>query len=187
MPDTNVALELARAAQCWPNDDESMDDYAERLMKAVDDISEDEFYGMPEEAQKWQEEAILARENKVPLPELDGYEDLQLTEERPEARVAKPAANGDDTKKTRRARGSKTKKTSGERKTRQLSGTGKVSAIVEIMIKNPNASVDDIRSALSARGLEASQSSVPTFRSAFRNAFSILAKHGKLKDMHVTY
>lgn len=190
MSDTNIALELARASQTWPEPDESSEDYADRLMHAVDNISEDEFYGMPEDAQKWQEDALVAFGNKIPLPDLDGF--AELGDERPEARVAKP--NGSDhegdPKKARRAakeRKSKGKKEPGERKTRQLSGTGKVSAIVEVMIKNPNASVDDIRKALSERGLEASQSSVPTFRSAFRNCFSILNKNKKLTGMDVNY
>ena len=47
--------------------------------------------------------------------------------------------------------------------------------------------IDEIRKDLVGRGFNASNSSVPTFRSAFRNALSVLNKHGKITGLTINY
>ena len=197
----NVAMELCRAAQAWPSDNEDADTFIERLVPAVNALSEAEFMGMPKEAQDWQDEAVECKNNNLPPPDLPGFDEVVALNgaEKPAPRVAAPEDDDDEEddeevegedappKKKAKKRASRAKKTDGERKTRMLSGTGKVSGIANAMIDNPDATVEEIRKKLIDQGLEASQSVVPTFRSAFRNFLSVLHKRGNLKGLSIKY
>ena len=181
----SVAHELCRATSFWPSADSDVEDFVVNLIKKVAKLSEDEFNGMPEAAQQWFNDAAEAKNNHLPVPNLDGITDVAAMngEAKPAPRVAAPEGDEDPKTASKKKRAAKKKgDTPVEKKPRQLSGTGKVSTIAKIMAHNPDASIDDIKVGLKAAGHVATESVIPTFRSAFRNCFSVLAREGMLSN-----
>lgn len=188
----NVAHELCRATSFWPTVESDVEEFINELTGKVNKLSEEEYNGMPKPAQAWFEEAVEAKNNGLPVPDLPGLEDVQRMngEAKPEPRVAADTSDEDPKAKAKRKRAEKKGKTAApaDKTPRKLSGSGKVSAIAKIMLSNPDATVEDIRNGLKKAGMNAADSVVPTFRSAFRNFLSMAAREGKLsKDMKITY
>lgn len=181
----SVALELARAAQVWPSNSEEEDAYSVRLMKAVNDLESVEFDALPQAAQEWFDEAIVAYKAKSPLPELDGFDDLPLSdEERPVARVEKPEPQTNEQKKTKAKAARKEKKEKikkekapKERKPREH-GEGKIHHIMEAVYANPDAKVEDIIAGLEKGGHVVTKPTVTQVRSSMRHVLDFLKRKG---------
>lgn len=201
---TKIQQELYNATDFEPVKGEKKQEGLKRLVEAIDELDDQQFSTLTREARVWADTATKAVLAKSTIPgfepeeeEEEGeteaeVEEPEETSEEEEPAPQKTSSNG--VKRTKRVPvEAPTRKTSpkvpvkvvDERLARPRSHmpTGRKKHVHDCLVKNPNASVDEIIRYLEKKGQEVpTRITIATFRSGFRSVVESLARHNKLSE-----
>lgn len=205
---SKIEKELLSAAKIDAYDAKSEDrqGYLKRLWKAVDKLDDDVWDGLSEEAQKWQNAATKADENKKAVKDFDGapVDKTPKADDKPKAAAAgkgdakgkgqnppKPATKAPAKKavapakkaapaKAPAKKAAAEKPEKGSAPSRSVSGKveGVKATIKAMLCKKPNMTKDDLIAALKGKGEKLSVVTVTAVRSEFRHTVRVMRQCG---------
>ena len=198
-----IELELQKATKTNPRKKEPRQKYLARLIEAVQELKDNEWEELSNEAQVWVNEGAEAIKKNADDPEIEDFPDLEDAEE--EADEA-PAGDEEETEKAEEeadeeappkkkkkavvkddkpAKAAKPEKAEKE-KPEKRSGpkpTGIKVQIKKMVLKKPAISVDEIMERLSKDGtVKPSKLTISAIRSEFRHSLFVLRDAGVLAD-----
>jgi hypothetical protein len=166
---------------------ESTQRYLKRLLNALEKKFDDkkrgqaadddwETIGATKGAQEWFNDAIKADKAGKPLPTFDG-------EEADEAPAEKKAAT--NSKAAPAAKSAKAPKEAPDKKSSSPGKAGARAVIIQLTIKKPGISVDDMMTELNKKGLKPTKSAVSSLRSFTRATIKCLQGLGYVKEIEL--
>lgn len=204
MTTAKIKEELYEAVDFRPATGEKQQEVLKRLVEALDELDDKQFGNLSKEARQWADTATKAVLAKATIPGFpadepeDDFEEAAPEEAEKEPMPHKAKANGvkrvkravekeEKPQRTPRATLPKAavKATADERliKPRSHLPTGRKKHVHDCLVKNPNASVDEIIDYLERKGQEVpTRITIATFRSGFRSVVQSLARHKKLSE-----
>jgi hypothetical protein len=161
----------------FDSDDESHEEYKDRLVKWFSDQEDEVYDNAPEAVQEWIDEATkIAKANrgakrKKPLPVMDGLEGDEAAESEPEekpkvSRGAKKAAKEPKEPKERGPR---------------ASNNNRYYKIGTLMVDDSEMDVEQLKSRVSKSGLEYADRTIERAYEAFRGIYTMLEEKGLLR------
>lgn len=172
-----VEAELREITGIKPKSKEGRQAYLQRLHKGLQDITDQKWEKMSEDAQVWANQASAAEDKGKEFP------DFGPADEGGAKGDGKPKGNGKEPAPKKSAKSAEPKKAAkSETKSSggsEVDGSGIKVRIKQILLKDPKTPVDTIMNKLSGKGQEApSKFTVAGIRAEFRHSLKVLKQEG---------
>ena len=146
---------LAKASGCKPRKGEDRQEYMSRLVKAILDLPEDDWAGLPDEDQDWVNDSVLNIKAKKPI--VDPEDDDEDEEEAPIKKAKKPAKRGKKAKPVEEEDDDEDEEEAPVKKTKKPGGgivAGLRETYITAYLKSPkNVSTEKVLATLEKKGI----------------------------------
>lgn len=202
---SKIEKELQDATSVKPKSKEKRADYLDRLADEADKLPEKAWDNLSDAAKEWVNDANEATEKakerggEAKIKDFDDAGDdaseSDSKEKTKETKKSKDdsasdskkddtdvASKKDKAKSEKKAKTDKPAKAAKAPKEKKARGSGKMQALMSVIIKNPKSTAAELHEKMKAKGSEISQSTVSTVRSDFIRSVNFLDEQGLLKS-----